>query len=357
MPELRRDVVSGRWVIIATERASRPTDFARGREPLVAADRDRCPFCPGREDQTPPEIYAVRTAGPRDGPGWRVRGVPNRYPALRIEGELQAEGGPLFERMDAVGAHEVIVETPEHDTHLGLLPGDQVVEVLRAYRERYVDLDQDPRFQYATLFRNHGRTAGASLAHPHSQLIALPVIPRRAEEELEVARRYFVEHARCLYCDVVSAELQRGERVVYENDVFLAYEPYASRFPFETWILPKFHQASFGRLEDEELQELADALRATLYKLHAALDNPPYNFIVHSAPYVPLPEHLYHWHIEIMPRLTSVAGFEWGTGFYINVISPEQAAAFLREAPARPPAETPAPPREPVEVHGEVGAQ
>ena len=356
MPELRRDVVSGRWVIIATERAARPTDFSRGRD-WSAPDRDRCPFCAGREDQTPPEIYAVRDPGTRDGPGWKVRVVPNKYPALRIEGELFAEGAPLFERMDAVGAHEVIVETPDHDTHLGLLPDDHVREVLRAYRERYVDLDRDPRFKYALLFRNHGKTAGASLSHPHSQLIALPVLPRRVEEELEVARAYFADHARCLYCDVVSAELERGERVVYENDAFLAYEPYASRFPFETWVVPKFHQASFGDLGDEELPELADALRATLHKLHAALDNPPYNFIVHSAPYEPLPEHLYHWHIEIMPRLTSVAGFEWGTGFYINVVPPEQAAGFLREAPARPAAQEARPVGELVEVHGEVGGQ
>lgn len=356
MPELRRDVVSGRWVIIATERASRPTDFSKGREWVTAADRDRCPFCPGREDQTPPEIFAVRPSG-ADGSGWRVRVVPNKYPALRIEGELNVEGAPLFEHMDAVGAHEVIVETPEHDTHLGLLPDEQVADVLRTYRERYVDLDRDPRFKYALLFRNHGRTAGASLSHPHSQLIALPVIPRRAEEELEVARRYFADHARCLYCDVVAAELEAGERVVYENDLFLAYEPYASRFPFETWVVPKFHQASFGQLEDEELVELADALGATLHKLHAALDNPPYNFVVHSAPYEPLPEHLYHWHIEVMPRLTSVAGFEWGTGFYINVVPPEQAAAFLRDAPARPAEGTAQAVREPVEVHGEVGGQ
>jgi UDPglucose--hexose-1-phosphate uridylyltransferase len=356
MPELRRDVVSGRWVIIATERAARPTDFTRGREP-VASDRDRCPFCPGREDQTPPEIYAVRDSGTRDGPGWKVRVVPNKYPALRIEGELVAEGAPLFERMDAVGAHEVIVETPEHDTHLGLLPADHVAEVLRAYRERYVDLDRDPRFQYALLFRNHGRTAGASLSHPHSQLIALPVLPRRVEEELEVARRYFAEHARCLYCEVAAEEMRRGERVVYENDAFLAYEPHASRFPFETWVLPKFHQASFGALGDEELPALAEVLGSALHKLHVALENPPYNFIVHSAPYASLPEHLYHWHIEIMPRLTSVAGFEWGTGFYINVVPPEHAAGFLREAPARPAAQEARPVGELVEVHGEVGGQ
>lgn len=356
MPELRRDVVSGRWVIIATERAARPIDFAKAREPVLE-DRERCPFCYDREGLTPPEIFALRPDGSApDTPGWQVRVVPNKFPALRIEGQVDPNGGPLAERMDGVGAHEVIIETPDHDAHLGLLPPDQVTRVLWAYRERYVDLRGDPRFQYALLFRNHGRSAGASLSHPHSQLIALPVLPRRAEEELEVARAYFAEHARCLYCDVVASELRDAERIVFENEHFVAYEPYASRFPFETWVVPKFHQASFGDLSDDHLLPMADALGATLHKLHAALDNPPYNFILHTAPYTALPGHFYHWHIEIMPRLTHVAGFEWGTGFYINVVPPEQAARYLREAPTHVAAPDGAgPPKEPVQVHGEVG--
>jgi len=353
VPELRRDAVSGRWVIIATDRAARPTDFIKPKD--VPQDRDRCPFCAGREHETPPEILALRPAGGgANTPGWEVRVVPNKYPALRIEGNLGIVGGPLFEHMDGVGAHEVIIETPEHDTHLGLLPTPHVEKVLWAYRERYLDLDRDPRFRYALLFRNHGRSAGASLAHPHSQLIALPVLPRRAEEELEVARAYFAEHARCLYCDVLEAELEAGQRIVYENEGFVAYEPYASRFPFETWIVPRRHTASFGDLPDEDLPDAADALGQTLYRLHAVLDNPPYNFILHTAPYDPIPGHFYHWHIEIMPRLTQVAGFEWGTGFYINVTPPEEAARFLR---AIEPGPRVALTGAPEELHGEVGGR
>ncbi len=329
MPELRRDATSGRWVIIATDRAARPTDFTRPLE--GGGDRDRCPFCPGRESETPPEIVALRPDGsPPNTPGWEVRVVPNKYPALRIEGVLAPTGAPLFEHMDGVGAHEVIIETPEHDAHLGLLPPEWVAKVLWVYRERYVDLDRDPRFRYALLFRNHGRSAGASLSHPHSQLIALPVVPRQAEEELEVAREYFADHARCLYCDLLSAERQSGERLVYENDGFLVYEPYASRFPYETWVVPKRHAASFGEITDDELPTAADALRTALATLYRLLGNPPYNFIVHSAPYDAAPGHFYHWHIEIIPRLTQVAGFEWGTGFYINVVPPEEAARQLR---------------------------
>lgn len=353
MPELRRDAISGRWVIIATDRATRPTDFVRPKEGVQ--DRDRCPFCWGKEFETPPEILALRPAGsPPNTPGWEVRVVPNKFPALRIEGVLAPAGAPLFEHMEGVGAHEVIVETPEHETHLGLLPPEQVAKVLWVYRERYLDLDRDPRFRYALLFRNHGRSAGASLSHPHSQLIALPVLPRRAEEELEVARGYFADHARCLYCDVLAAEQRAGDRVVYENEDFVAYEPYASRFPYETWVVPKRHAASFGELRDEELLEAADALRTTLWKLHAVLDNPPYNFIVHTAPYDAFPGHFYHWHIEIMPRLTQVAGFEWGTGFYINVVPPEEAARQLRAAEPLP-ALLASP--ETSSLHGEVGGE
>jgi UDPglucose--hexose-1-phosphate uridylyltransferase len=342
LPELRRDAVSGRWVIIATERAARPASFYKSRD-LANDDPDACPFCHGREARTPPEIYAVREPGSApDGPGWAVRVVPNKYPALGIEGRVTTSGGPLFETMDGVGAHEVIVESPEHDTHPAIMPVAQLTNVLRTYRERYVDLARDKRFQYAMLFRNHGHLAGATVGHPHSQLIALPILPRHLVEELEGARAYFAEHARCVFCDLIDSELRTGTRVVHENRKFLAFNPYASRFPYETWILPRFHQASFADLADEDLAPMADALQTTLNKLYRVLDNPPYNFALCTAPYAPTPGHFYHWHIKIMPRVTAVAGFEWGTGFYINVMPPEEAARSLREsAPPLPTDERP----------------
>jgi UDPglucose--hexose-1-phosphate uridylyltransferase len=237
--------------------------------------------------------------------------------------------------MDGVGAHEVIIESPDHGTHLGLLPVPKVAAAMNAYLERYRDLDQDPRFEYALLFRNHGRTAGASLSHPHSQLIALPVIPKRAAEEVEAAERYFGRNAICVFCNLLRQELASGDRVVFENDRFVAIQAYAARFPFETWLLPKEHKASFADVNEAEVRSLAEALQATLHGLHICLDNPPYNYIVHTAPYHYQPKHAYHWHLEIMPRLTQVAGFEWGSGFFINPVVPEEAARFLRESVAQ----------------------
>ncbi len=331
MPELRTDPISGRWVIIATERAARPHDFAH--PPVETNDHEGCPFCPGREERTPPEVFAIRDNGGGPGePGWRVRVVSNKYPALRIEGATDRSSVGMYTRMDGVGAHEVIIETADHRAHLGMLPDDHVADVVRAYIQRYRDLDGDPRFEYALLFRNHGRSAGASLSHPHSQLIALPAVPKRAAEELEAAERYFGRNAACVFCRLIEQELGSGDRVVLENDRFVALQPYAARFPFETWLLPKEHRASFGEMTDAEVGSFSAALRATLRCLHDCLENPPYNFIVHTAPYVEHAGHAYHWHLELMPRLTHVAGFEWGSGFYINPVPPEEAARFLREA-------------------------
>lgn len=342
MPELRTDPISGRWVIIATERAARPTDFSA--PPVEVNDLERCPFCSGREDRTPPEVFAVRDPGTaRNAPGWRVRVVSNKFPALRIEGDTARSGVGMFTRMDGVGAHEVIIETTDHHTHLGLMPVGEVADVISAYLQRYRDLDGDERFEYALLFRNHGRTAGASLSHPHSQLIALPVIPKRAAEELEAAERHFGRNAVCVFCRLIEQEMASRERVIFENERFVALQPYAARFPFETWLMPKEHRASFGGLSEGDVRPFADALRKTLRALHSCLNNPPYNFIVHTAPYTDHAGHFYHWHLEIMPRLTQVAGFEWGSGFYINPVVPEQGARFLRESAMKPDAEVLAP--------------
>jgi len=335
VPELRKDPITRRWVIIATERATRPTDFTR----TVNDDRtdpERCPFCEGREEKTPPEIFAIRpNGGPSDSPGWRVRVVSNKYPALRIEGKTDRTQMGLFRRMDGVGAHEVIVETPDHDTHLALMSEGEIADVIRAYYQRYEDLDRDKRFEYLLLFRNHGSAAGASLSHPHSQLIALPMVPKRISEELDVAERYYVKQGSCIFCDMIAQERKGGDRVVYENERFLAIAPYASRFPFETWILPRAHMASFGRIGPEDVAPLAEALKTVLQKLNLCVKNPPYNFIVHAAPYEYPRSPAYHWHIEVMPQLTHTAGFEWGSGFHINPIAPEEAARYLRETVVR----------------------
>jgi UDPglucose--hexose-1-phosphate uridylyltransferase len=336
VPELRKDPITRRWVIIATERAARPTDFPAG-EP-VQNHSATCPFCEGQETKTPPEIAAVRRPGTaRNTPGWEVRVVPNKFPALRIEGTTATTFDGLFETMGGVGAHEVIIETPNHTLHPATMTPSQLGTALWMYRERYRDLDRDERFKYLLLFRNHGKPAGASLSHPHTQLIALPIVPKRATEELEGAQDHFAREGRCVYCDILGQEAEARKRVIYENDEFLVFAPFAAWCPFECWILPKHHEASFGNLSDAQMPRLADAMHQTLGRLYQCLNNPPYNFIIHTAPYDTKVGHFYHWHIEVIPRLSQVAGFEWGTGFYINAVPPEDSARYLRDTVAPAP--------------------
>ena len=327
MPELRKDPVVERWVIIATERARRPMDFA----PETAPGRgpEECPFCPGHEDRTPPELF--RSGGPEDGP-WTVRVVPNKFPALHTDGEGHSTGEGIYDRMDGIGAHEVVIESPDHFATLGTLPVAHVGEVLVAYRERLLALRKDSRLEYVLIFKNHGVAAGASLEHPHSQLIATPILPELVAEELEGATRYFRMKERCVWCDVVRQERRDGSRLVLEEDGFVAVAPFAPRFPFETWVLPTSHRASFESLQPDEVDALARLLRDLIGRLGRLFGDPPYNFALHTAPLKDVdPEH-FHWHLELMPKLTRLAGFELGTGFFINPTPPEDAARFLRLA-------------------------
>src|SRR5512139_1582859 len=240
MPELRRDPIVGRWVIIATERARRPSDLARcppAPQPSV------CPFCAGHEEKTPPEVYQSGRSpyAPPNSPGWRIRVVPNRFPALKIEGDLDRQAEGIFDRMNGIGAHEVIIETPDHGKALATMSEMEIERVLWAYRERIVDLKRDTRFRYILVFKNHGASAGASLEHPHSQLIALPIVPDFVREEIDGARRHFALKERCVFCDIIRQELASGRRVIHENADVVALAPYAPRFPFETWLLPRGH--------------------------------------------------------------------------------------------------------------------
>jgi len=337
MPELRRDPVIGRWVIISTERAKRPSDFRAEEEEKKPGP---CPFCEGHEDETPPEILAVRNGDSApDTPGWDVRVVPNKYPALRIEGELNPEGIGMFDMMNGVGAHEVIIETPDHDKRLVDLDEYHITKIIWVYAQRIMDLAKDPRFKYVLVFKNYGEAAGASLQHSHSQLIATPVTPKRVKEELVGAKEHYDYKRRCVFCDIIRQETRwTPERIVAENDGFIALSPFAARFPFEMWVLPKRHACDFTYIEGDEFWQLAHILKLVLTKLSIALDDPPYNYILHTAPFRrPKPgywgtiEMDFHWHIEIIPRLVKAAGFEWGSGFYINPTPPEVAAEVLRE--------------------------
>lgn len=338
MPELRKDPVVGRWVIIATERGKRPTDFQP--DPVID-DTGFCPFCQGNEDKTPPEIMAIRDNHQPNSPGWEVRVVPNKFPALRIEGEMGKAGVGMYDKMNGIGAHEVIIETPDHYKKFHMHTPDTLSKVFESYKERLIDLNKDHRFKYILIFKNEGRQAGASLSHPHSQLIATPVTPKRVREELIGAKEYFNYKDRCVFCDIMREELSQESRIVYENKGFLVFCPFAARFPFELWIMPKRHNPDFYTINYEEMLQLGDAFIAVMKKLAVALNQPQYNFILHTGPvrwprmgYWVTLDVDYHWHIEIMPRLTLVAGFEWGTGFFINPTIPEEAAKYLREVEA-----------------------
>jgi UDPglucose--hexose-1-phosphate uridylyltransferase len=234
--------------------------------------------------------------------------------------------------MNGIGAHEVVIETPRHEETLATLPLKNVEKVLLAYRERIIDLRRDRRLRYVLVFKNHGVSAGASLEHSHSQIIALPIVPKRVVEEIEGAKNYFNYKDRCVFCDIIRQELQRGHRVITENKSFLSIAPFASRFPFETWVLPKTHQSSFEHMDFPQYEQAAQILSDTLRRMNHVLTDPPYNLVIHTSSFPEVDGEHYHWHFEIMPKLTKVAGFEWGTGFYINPTPPEEAAEYMREA-------------------------
>jgi UDPglucose--hexose-1-phosphate uridylyltransferase len=329
MAELRRDPITGRWVIISTDRQKRPNDFRIERTTTIG--RAHCPFCPGRESLTPPEVLSARQNGSQPNtPGWDVRVVPNKFPALKVEGALDRRGDGMFDRMNGLGAHEVIIETPDHDRTMAAMSEQEIERVLWAYRERILDLKRDARLKHVLIFKNRGYAAGATLDHPHSQLIALPIVPEFVREELDGARRHFEAKERCVFCDIIHQEMHEGARVIQENADVVAMAPYAPRFAFETWFLPKRHGASFEEAPLHVTQSLARVLKGTLQRLDRALETPPFNLIVHTAPFVEGVSDHYHWHLELMPKLTRVAGFEWGTGFYINPTPPEEAAKVLR---------------------------
>ncbi|HNW44449.1 MAG TPA: galactose-1-phosphate uridylyltransferase [Elusimicrobiales bacterium] len=319
MPEIRKDPVFGRWVIIASERSLRPNEFRS------AAEVHSCPFCAGNEELTPPAIYSL----PGEGGAWRLRVVRNKYPALVSEGLVGSSRDGIYDKMDGMGFHEVVIETPDHSRRLDEMPVEAIADVVKTFVLRVKDIKKDPRIKYVMIFKNHGRNAGASLLHPHSQIVAMPIAPLRVLQEVEGAALYFKERGTCVFCDIVKEEAVFKKRVVAENAEFLTVTPYASRFSFETWILPKAHSSHFENLTDSGALALAEMVRAALGKLSVSLADLSYNLIFHTMPVQDAETAHYHWHIEIMPKLSHVAGFEWGTGFYINTVSPEYAAEIL----------------------------
>ena len=327
MPEFRKDPVTGRWVIIARERAKRPFAFTFEKHPSQV---ENCPFCRSNESQTPSEVLAYRPAGSlRDSSDWWLRVVPNKFPALVSHEPVRRAGNGMYDMINGMGMHEVVIETPQHDAHIGEMPERQVEEIVWAYRDRTIEMCKDPRLEYVMIFKNHHREAGASLDHPHSQIIATPIVPMRVEEELQGAQRYFEYKERCVFCDMIAQETKDNERVVFESELFIAFMPYASRFPFECWILPREHASFFHDIQKNEVAEFAKVLRETVRRIKIALNDPPYNWMLHTTPLHSSENSYYHWHMEIIPKLTQPAGFEWGTGFYINPYAPEDASKEL----------------------------
>jgi UDPglucose--hexose-1-phosphate uridylyltransferase len=334
-PEFRRDPLHHTWVVFAPKRQRRPQDFG----PAILQSGPVNPFASGNERLTPREIFAIREDHSQaNEPGWRVRVVPNRYPAMEIEGPLT--GSPvagIYDHLSGIGAHEVVIETPDGDRALEELPVPAIAEVLATWRDRINDLDRDLRFQHIYVFKNVGPAAGASLAHAHSQIVALPIVPPLIEGKLIRARQHFEQRQRSLFSDILQTEREAGSRLVAENDSFFLFCPYASRFPFELAIFPKRHHPDYASCAAPELHDLAEVLRFALERLNDILDKPGYNLLLHTAPLrrraterFASSRDDYCWHVEIVPRFNSLAGFEVGLGSYINTVFPEEAARYLR---------------------------
>jgi UDPglucose--hexose-1-phosphate uridylyltransferase len=330
MPEVRLNHITGDWVIIATERAKRPEEFVRKKEkkevPVYVAT---CPFCPGNEDQTPSETFSLK--GP-DGK-WSVRSVVNKFSALTPEGEIVKNKTDFKQYISGVGLHEVIIETPEHNKTTALLPLSHIEQILIAYKNRQLAFYEDPRVEHVIIFKNHGIEAGTSLEHPHSQIVGTPVFPGQIMNRLGEAIRnyYYVDFGECLYCTYMNGEIREGERIVSENESFIAFVPYAALSPFHIWIFPKRHSACYGHITEIELVRLAGILKDILLRLYIGLENPDFNYVVRSLSTQGADAKYFHWYISVVPRITQNAGFELGTGMYINTALPEDSARFLRE--------------------------
>ena len=329
MSEFRQNLVNKEWVIISTERAKRPDKFVKkaGAKQKLVFDPS-CPFCPGNESQTPKEVFQISRNSQ-----WSLRVVPNKFAAVDPETSPDRVREGRYRKFGGFGFAEVVIETPSHNQTIGTMSLAEVQDVVYAYRERYLAFAADTRLDLITIFRNHGQQAGTSLEHPHSQIIATPLVPLRVRQQIEEARRYCDDNGTCVFCDMLSEELADGRRVVMENKSFVAFEPYASRSPFDTLIMPKVHQSVFGRISPAEVEDLAFILKGVLGKLYAGLGDPDYNYVLQSAPREDDNVEYFHWYIRLIPRITTPAGFEIGTGIYINIVYPEEAAKFLRETP------------------------
>lgn len=327
--ELRTDPITGRTVTIELDAFKRRSDFETVPS-RVDEGASSCALCAGRESEAGTEILAWRDGGPPNVSGWSVRVVANRHPMLRIEGSDQVRTDGLFSSRDGLGAHEVIIETPMHDRALQSLDADVIWRTLWAWRTRLQDLKRDRRFASAVIFKNHGRAAGARLDHAHSQLVAFPMLPPSLADQLRGAARHLAATGRCVFCSLASQELRDRRRVIAEHTDVLTIAPFASRLPFETWLLPREHAARFEDISDGALQSLAVAFKQVMGRIDWALERPAYNLALYTAPFAGDGDAAFHWHVEILPRVTRYGGLEWASGVHRNPVSPEEAARALR---------------------------
>jgi UDPglucose--hexose-1-phosphate uridylyltransferase len=327
MPELRQNISTKEWVIIAAERARRPEEFSTPAKPApqLPPYDPHCPFCAGNESQTPPAVLTI----PQDST-WEIRVTPNKYAALVPRGDVCHHTASIKHWMNGFGIHEVIIETPHHDAQPALMPRDHIADIIRAYRHRFLAAYLDDRIELVTIFKNHGESAGTSLVHPHSQLIATPIVPMHIRHRVEEAMHYFDEHGECVFCTMLRDEIRLHERLIEETEYFAAFVLYAASSPFHTWIVPKAHRASFGEITDAQIADLALILKNVLARLYFGLNNPDYNYIIRSIPGPVRRNEYYHWYLSIVPRIVKTAGFELGSGIYINTALPETSAEFLR---------------------------
>jgi len=325
MPELRKDPVTGTWVILSPERKIRPQFYLD--------EEENCPFCQGNESMTPPEIYAIRDKDKRaeaNRPGWQLRVIPNKYPALRVEGDLNKQGEGFYDKMNGIGAHEVVIETPSHSKGMDELGDEQVSDIFLTFKRRILDLKRDIRFKYIQVFKNHGRLGGATIPHPHSQIVALPVMPARVNEKLTHAEAHFKEKERCIFCDIIHYEQEYHQRVLLENSDYIVMSPFAPKLPFELVLYPKSHTASFEETGDSMMPSLAVLFRDTINRINKSLERPAYNLMLHNASFDRDCKDYFHWYLEILPIITGTGGFELATHSYINPTPPEEAIEILK---------------------------
>ncbi|OIO69538.1 MAG: galactose-1-phosphate uridylyltransferase [Zetaproteobacteria bacterium CG_4_9_14_3_um_filter_49_83] len=327
MSELRLNLITGNWVVIATDRAKRPDDFVRDVEKHTSLPYEpKCPFCAGNESMTPHDIQRFPAEGP-----WQLRVVPNKFAALSLDTEPERHNMGRLHRMGGFGSHEVVIETPQHHQSLTDYDEAHVSNLLRIYRDRFRALYEISAIEHVIVFKNHGKAAGTSLAHPHSQIIATPVVPMQVRERMHEYMRYFDHTGECLMCSTLADELADGRRIMIESEYFVSFVPYAALSPFHLWVFPRHHQGSFAQINESQLQDLARHLQKLLRTLKAAVGDPSYNFIIRSNSPESCHREYFHWYLSIVPRVAKAAGFELGSGMFINASVPEDSAAFLRE--------------------------